>query len=139
MTGPARVPAGAPAGGQFAASPRPESRTGLTDGGLVSAAHALGGKVDLYASERDGALVVDVDTADLEVGRQVRVAVNDGYVCSGDPERDGVLDPERSRALVALVSGPLRDRLAGDRSNDWSAVLAELDRILDGQVGVGEV
>lgn len=47
-----------------------------------------GAQVQMFKSEIDGALVVQIDTDEVAPGRRVRVYLNDGDVYDGDPERD---------------------------------------------------
>lgn len=117
-----RQPEGAPTGGQFAATARPQSDVTLTgDGGLVSAQHASGALVHVYVGD-DGAIVVDFDTSNLPAGQRVRVNVNDGAVFDGDPEAgpEDALDPAEQceQAITAEVLNRVPSAISWEASTE---------------------
>lgn len=67
-----------------------------------------GATAQMFTSETDGALVVQVDTAQVLPGRQVRVFLNDAAVYDGNPEQDGP-------ATVVHQDPPAR----GGDLNEW--------------------
>ena len=56
-----------------------------------------------YVSQRDGAYVLEIDTAVCDVDHQVRVLFNDGVLFEGNAERDEPAAVVLARVLEALV------------------------------------
>ena len=98
---------GQPTGGQFAEKNRPASGLELIRADEPQTAAHGGLVAQVFDSEVDGSLVVQLDT-DQARGRKVRVYINDGTIYDGDPEADETLEQQAER----LASAPLSVRMS---------------------------